>query len=273
MALQTPLPDLCRPHPLTQEDIAFFKRNGYVRLRGVCTPEELAPYADAIREYVKRKSADAQELEARDTYGKAFLQVMNIWEEDPVARSFVFGPRFAEIAAKLLEVEGVRLYHDQALFKEAGGGHTPWHQDQFYWPLATDNTVTMWIALTDIEPEMGPMRFAAGSHVEGYLGELPISDESEKHFEQYVAEKGFELTEPVAMKAGDATFHTGWTLHNAPPNRTDRVREAMTIIYFEDGVRISEPDNPNRQQDIESWLPGQKAGEKAESPLNPLLYP
>ena len=38
--------------------------------------------------------------------------------------------------------KSVRLYHDQALFKEAGGGITPWHQDQHYWPLDTDRTIT-----------------------------------------------------------------------------------------------------------------------------------
>jgi hypothetical protein len=37
-----------------------------------------------------------------------------------------------------MEVEGVRLYHDQALFKEAEGGITPWHADHtigLYQPL------------------------------------------------------------------------------------------------------------------------------------------
>ena len=71
----------------------------------------------------------------------------------------------------LLEVAGVRLYHDQALFKEAGGGHTPWHADQFYWPLATDRTVTAWVPLVDVPMEMGPLAFATGS---GSGPELPM---------------------------------------------------------------------------------------------------
>jgi len=37
----------------------------------------------------------------------------------------------------------VRIYHDHALFKEAGGRATYWHQDQYYWPLDTADTVTM----------------------------------------------------------------------------------------------------------------------------------
>ena len=62
-----------------------------------------------------------------------------------------------------MEVEGVRLYHDQALFKEAEGGITPWHADQYYWPLSTSKTITYWIPLQAIPLEMGPLEFSAGS--------------------------------------------------------------------------------------------------------------
>ena len=67
-------------------------------------------------------------------------------------------------------VDGVRLYHDQALYKEPGGGFTPWHQDQTYWPLDTTHTITMWMPLLDIPPNVGSMRFASGSHAFGNLG-------------------------------------------------------------------------------------------------------
>ena len=61
---------------------------------------------------------------------------------------FVFSKRLAKIAADLLTVDGVRMYHDQALFNEGGGGITPWHADQYYWPLATGKTITAWIPFT-----------------------------------------------------------------------------------------------------------------------------
>jgi ectoine hydroxylase-related dioxygenase (phytanoyl-CoA dioxygenase family) len=77
-------------------------------------------------------------------------------------------------------VAGVRLYHDQALYKEAGGGHTPWHQDQQYWPLDGVKCVTLWMPLVHASTkEMGTMRFADGSQELGYLGSLNVSDDSE----------------------------------------------------------------------------------------------
>lgn len=59
---------------------------------------------------------------------------MNLCEHSQVVCEFVTGKRLARIAAELLEVEGVRLYHDQSLYKEPGGGITPAHADQYYWP-------------------------------------------------------------------------------------------------------------------------------------------
>jgi hypothetical protein len=96
----------------------------------------------------------------------------------------IFSKRLAKIAADLMQVDGVRLYHDQALFKEAGGGITPWHADQHYWPLSTDKTITAWIPLQATPLEMGPLEFSAGSHVIQEGRELSISDDSEQQIEK-----------------------------------------------------------------------------------------
>ena len=84
---------------------------------------------------------------------------------------------------ELMGVDGVRLYHDQALYKEPGGGYTPWHQDQTYWPLDTTHTITMWMPLLDIPRKVGSMRFASGSHAFGNLGKEGIGDDSQAYFD------------------------------------------------------------------------------------------
>lgn len=246
-------------------------RNGHALIRGAADGIDLVSHRDSIRDAMRRLTNETRDLEDRDTYGKAFLQVTNLWQKDEAVRRFVFEKRFAHIAADLLGVEKVRLYHDQALFKEPGGGHTPWHQDKFYWPLDTDKMVTMWMPLVDVDEQMGLMRFATGSHIRGPVESIEISDESEKIFDRYVSENGFEIDGPSRMAGGDATFHLGWTIHSAGGNRSDRMREVMTIIYFADGARITQPTSKYQQADLEAWFPGQKPGEIAASELNPLL--
>lgn len=270
--LDATLPDLSSDYPLSPEQIREYHTDGHVLVRGLAAPPEIAAYRQVLLDAVERNNTETRPLEARDTYGKAFLQIMNLWVGDERARRFVLARRFAKVAAELMGVDGVRVYHDQALFKEPGGGPTPWHQDQHYWPLDTDRTITMWMPLVDVSRQSGTMRFASGSHRVGYLGDMPISDKSEEALQSFIAERGYRTTTYGAMAAGDATFHSGWTLHGAPGNPTQTMREVMTIIYFADGTRVGAADNKNRQNDLSTWLPGLAPGDVAASPLNPLAY-
>ena len=253
------------------EKIASFRENGHVLTEGILKPAELPAWRDTIHEATFRYNTETRKMEDRDTYGKAFLQVMNLWESDPGVRHFTLAKRFAGIAASLLGVDHVRLYHDQALYKEAGGGLTPWHQDQYYWPLSTMKTVTMWMPLVDIQVEMGMLTFASGSHKDGRVGNIAISDESETMLEDHIKDKKYPIHRATTMQAGDATWHYGWTLHSAPGNASGQTREVMTIIYFADGATVTEPINEHQEADRKRWLDGLAPGSPAASRLNPLL--
>src|SRR5919199_560582 len=119
--------ELNTSYPVSQEAIAFYQKNGYVKLKNVLSPEALAYYGDIITDLVFRLNTLTKPMEERSTYERAFLQIMNLWQEDEQAKEFVFSKRLAKIAANLMGVEAVRLYHDQALYKEPSGGITPWH--------------------------------------------------------------------------------------------------------------------------------------------------
>jgi ectoine hydroxylase-related dioxygenase (phytanoyl-CoA dioxygenase family) len=210
-------------------------------------------------------------LEERSTYGKAFLQLFNLWREHALVKELVFSKRIAQIASDLMEVNGVRLYHDQALFKEGGGGITPWHADQYYWPLATDKTVTAWIPLQATPLEMGPLEFSAGSHaiVEGR--ELEIGDESEALIQKKLRVTDFEhVIEPFDV--GEISFHSGWIFHRAGANSTQDMRKVMTIIYMDKDMLLKAPENANQENDWHTWCPGATIGDVIDTPLNPVLY-
>jgi hypothetical protein len=266
------LPDLDGDFEPTRACLEEFARCGHARVSGLATPEEVTAFRPGLLEAGAKGRYDHRPLEERDTYGKAFVQMFNLWRHTAAARAFVFARRFARTAAALMGVEGVRLYHDQALFKEPGGGPTPWHQDQFYWPLDTQHTITLWMPLVEVTPEMGPMEFASSSHRLGNLGDYAIGDGSQRAFEKVVREHGLPVCKYERFAPGDATFHAGWTLHRAPGNSSDRMREVMTMIYFANGVRVGPLDHSHRRFDRDAWLPGCEPGELAASRLNPLLY-
>jgi len=264
-----PALDIDSHYPLAAAQIEFYRENGYIKLKKVLSPEVLAHYGPEITRLVLDSSGKYAPLEERGTYGKAFLQIMNIWERSELMREFVFGKRLARIAAELMEAPGARMYHDQALYKEPGGGITPWHADQYYWPVSSNKTVTAWIPLTALPREMGPLQISPGTQNMKFGRDLEIGDESEKKLGDVLKDNPLVDT---PFDLGEVSFHSGWTFHRAGANTSSKPREVMTIIYMDEDMRLTEPKNKNQQADWDGWCPGAKIGEIINSPKNPLLW-
>lgn len=262
---------LAEYYNLSQDQIDFYQQNRFIKLKQVLNEETLAFFNQVISDRVQTMNTTNTSLEERNTYGKAFLQLFNLWREDELVKELIFSKRIAKIAADLMQTEGVRMYHDQALFKEGGGGITPWHADQYYWPLETDKTITAWIPLQATPLELGPLEFSAGSHqiIEGR--ELEIGDESETLIDQKLRVTDFKhVIEP--FDAGEISFHSGWVFHRAGANTTNQMRKVMTIIYMDEHMKLKQPENKNQILDWETWCPGAKIGEEINSPINPVLF-
>lgn len=263
--------DIDTRYALSAEQIGFFREHGYVKLKQVLSPEVLAYYGPAITRKVLELNRNTLPMAERTTYNKAFIQVGNLWTKCDTVKEFVFGKRLARIAAELLGVTGVRMWHDQALYKEPSGGFTPWHADQYYWPMASEKSVTAWIPHQATPLEMGPLAFAKNSHTFECGRELKISDESEVQISKAMHDQGFQYVEEP-FDLGEVSFHYGWTFHRAGPNVTDRAREVMTIIYMDEDMRLKQPTNDNQMSDWKAWCPGTEIGEVMKTHLNPVIY-
>jgi len=262
---------LLEDYELTKDQLDFYQQNRYIKLKQVLNKETLEFFNTAITARVNKMNTVTASIAERSTYGKAFLQLFNLWREDEVVKQLIFSKRLAKIAADLMQTQGIRLYHDQALFKEGGGGITPWHADQYYWPLETDKTVTAWIPLQATPLQLGPLEFSAGSHqvIEGR--ELEIGDESETAMQQRLRVTDFKhVIEP--FDAGEISFHSGWVFHRAGKNTTDQMRKVMTIIYMDRDMKLKQPENNNQVNDWNTWCPGATVGEVIDSPINPVLF-
>ena len=259
------------PYPLTQAQIAFYEQQRFIKLKQVLNAETIAFFNEVITQQVAVMNHEQTALEERSTYGKAFLQLFNLWRENSLIKELVFSKRLGQLASELMAVDGVRLYHDQALFKEAGGGITPWHADQYYWPLSSDKTVTAWIPLQATPLEMGPLEFSAGSHVIVAGRELEIGDESEEQIQKTLRVTDFEHV-IEAFDIGEISFHSGWIFHRAGANITDQMRKVMTVIYMDKDMVLKAPDNANQENDWKTWCPGAQIGAVIQTPLNELIY-
>lgn len=262
---------LKEPYQLSLEQVKFYNKNRFIKLKNVLNEECLEYFGSVISECVQKMSSQATPLEQRSTYGKAFLQLFNLWREDERAKALVFSKRLGKIATDLMQTTGVRLYHDQALYKEPGGGFTPWHADQYYWPVDTDKTVTAWMPLQGTPLEMGPLEFSAASHEIVAGRELEIGDESEVAIQQNLKVNSFKHV-VEAFEPGEISFHSGWVFHRAGANNTDQMRKVMTIIYMDKNMRLKNPENKNQVNDWNTWCPGTKVGDIIATPINPVLF-
>lgn len=262
--------ELNERYALTSSQVAFFDENGFIKIKHVLSSDVLAYMDEVITKEVDRFTDQVLPMEKRDTYGKAFLQIMNLWRQSEKVKEIVFSKRLAWLAADLLQVKGVRLYHDQALYKEPSGGHTPWHADQYYWPLASDKTITAWIPFQATPLEWGPLEFSAQSFQLTTGRDKKISDESQALLEATLKQRGFtHVVEPFEL--GEVSFHAGWLFHRAGPNRSGKMRKVMTMIYMDKDMVLKAPENENQTQDWKQWCPGAEIGKPIDTPLNPVL--
>jgi phytanoyl-CoA hydroxylase len=225
-------------YPLTGDQVTAYRRDGFISLPDVLTGEDLAQLREAVETAVAQENrSDNRPVEAKGTYEQIFIQKVNLWERHPAVAPFVLSPRFGNIATKL-EGRPMRLWHDQALFKEPHkGAKTPWHQDSPYWPHDDRaHSTTIWIALKDATLENGCMTFVPGTHHDQFQAvNLGRPDDLFEFAPQFKGIKG-EICE---LRAGSATFHNGLTFHYAGPNKSTAMREAFAVIYMPDGTRFN----------------------------------
>tara|TARA_Y100001968_G_scaffold330974_1_gene384207 strand:- start:899 stop:1750 length:852 start_codon:yes stop_codon:yes gene_type:complete len=247
-----------------------FNEEGFVVARDLFDSSEIEFYREVIKDAIKeRKQFDERSLEDKTEYEQSFTQCQNLWEDYIDIRRLTFDERICKIASELLNVDAIRLWHDQALIKESGGRETDPHHDQPYWPIKETNTITAWIPLCDVDESNGQLGFYPGSHK--MKDKKFINIFSGKVNEKEFIETSNLVSEEISyqnLKAGDVSFHHGLTFHRAKPNLSDSDRIVHTAIFFADGSTRGDD-----QFHFSVDRPEIKVGQKIQSDVTPLAYP
>ena len=262
--------ELAEPYHLSDYQVNFFKKNGFIKLKKVFSPGAVLKLRAELVNLLKKEFKVDPDNEAYDR----FLSLEMIWPDNPLLRAYVLSPRLGQISANLLEVSAVRLYHDNVLAKQSGCGRTPWHFDNHHFPLDTNDVVTAWAPVQPTPVEMGPLSFAypLGVH------ELVKAVTFEKNGTGYDSEvskifsKNNVNVNETPFELGEVSFHHNLNFHTASGNRTNRSRIALANTYYRDGARvINAPTMVSG--DWQKFMPNVSPGEIAASPLNPICWP
>lgn len=233
---------------LDDDAIAGYRRDGFIRIPGVLTPDEVTRYREAVARVYEREEG----LGSSDPgYARIFKQVIQLWKVDPVLRELTLHPGLAGLATQLAGVP-LRLWHDHMLVKKPhNGAPTEYHQDSPLWPHAgSRHSLSAWVALIDVPVERGCMTFMPGQQERTDIRRVDLKDKTDMF--AAAEDLAFAPRVTVPLRAGDVTFHNGYTPHTANANDTDEFRWAFVIAYMDRETTYNGASHPiTNEMDIE----------------------
>lgn len=209
---------------ITDAEVAFYHENGWVKLDRLVTPELAAEMLAAGQRQVEGKGPEAYNNLSRDGV-------------EPY-RSVIFGDTMGRNAERLVDRKRLtdeeiplRFRADHFVCRPPHGTHgSAYHQDSAEHGSDRVGELQFWLALAEVTPEMGAMRFLSGAHRAGPLGSVFNGGPDLLELYPKLVDL-YELSPPFHYQPGDATVHHGFMVHGAPPNKTDRSRWSCIFSY------------------------------------------
>ena len=234
---------------ITSEHMRNFSTNGAVLLKGAFS-EFVEDAQNAIEENIENPSWRERTYKPDDG-GQAFFQDYVVWNKFDGYRNLVKNSKMASMAAKLMNSNTARIFHDHILVKEPGNSVvTPWHQDQPYYLCEGEQTISFWVPL-DYIPRERTIEYIAGSHAWGknfkpqrFDGtDLFQGDKSEVVPDVANMRDQFDIL-GWEMNPGDAVAFHFRTLHGAPANTSKIRRRVISIRWVGDDARYAKRLGP-----------------------------
>lgn len=237
---------------LTAEQIESYRENGFVILEDFLTPEELETWRRCTLEAVEQRldtrmpegsHALKNQSDPNDFYNRVFTQCLRLADIHDGMHELIFNRDLARMGATLAGVDGLRIWHDQALLKPPYGNPTAWHLDNPYWSFDSRDALSVWVALDDVSQQNGCLYYLPGSHQQAeHSRNTGIGNVFGDLFRVYPEWLGIEPV-PAECPAGSAVWHNGLTAHGAGANVTPRPRRAMTCAFMPDGCTYNGKPN------------------------------
>ncbi|HSB10734.1 MAG TPA: phytanoyl-CoA dioxygenase family protein [Blastocatellia bacterium] len=258
---------------LSDEQVTFYRENGYVAGIRVLTGEQVEVLRDEVGalmdpahqahhlfyEYHSNESPDPN---------TTLFHALGAWRITAGFHDLLWNPAFTVAASQLLEGP-VRFWHDQLFCKPPHhGGVVAWHQDYSYWTRTVPmNHLSCWIGLDDSSRDNGCVHYIPGSHRWSLLPITGLAGDMDA-IKEVLTERQKTAFVPVAveLKKGEASFHHPLMIHGSYGNRSKLPRRATVINVFRDGVRSASDAPP--LEGVPSVCKGQPMGGR----FFPLLF-
>jgi phytanoyl-CoA hydroxylase len=225
---------------VTDEQINFFYKHGYLMLEHAFSPAEVKAGLDGLFSLIagenpkyrgimyerKAKGVAVDQLppDARQDYVRKFMWFV---EYEDRLKALAYHPQMLELLHRLLGDEP-SLFQDMALIKPPRiGREKPWHQDHAYFDLPLNTPVVgVWIALDEATTENGCMVIYPGSHRQG-----PVVHFNRRDWQICDTYDRLSGALAVPLKPGGALFFHSLLHHGTPANTSTQRRRAVQFHY------------------------------------------
>ena len=219
---------------------AEFERDGYF-LAPEAVPQDLVERAiehmDSVIGGAYETGVPPLPYGTPDPSSNALIKIDQPQAADRTLLEVVSHPALGALAALITGAGMVQVWAVQLLYKPPGGeavGNVGWHQDWQYWRnwWAEDSEVfTVWLALSDVTDQSGPMLLVKGSHKWGFLdaGNFFESDIEGLKDRMPVPPGQTWTAVPAVLPPGGVSFHHHLTVHGSGPNLSPEPRRSLAI--------------------------------------------
>ncbi|WP_147678054.1 phytanoyl-CoA dioxygenase family protein [Algibacter pacificus] len=276
---QPETPEEWMQYALTEEQIAFYKKSGYLSGVKIMTEaqvdilnEELEKL-QKVNEEQKKLFYHYKSNESEDP-NKVLFHAIGGWRVMLGFHDLLWAPAF-RMAAYQLMGNSYRLFHDQLFCKPAKhGGVVAWHQDFSYWTFTKPmNHLTCWVGLDDANTENGCLYYIPNSHNWGLLPITGLTGDMDAVKEVLNSEqlKDFNNKKANVLPKGYASFHHPLMMHGSYTNNSERSRRAVVVNVMDTNTK-SNISSFERQEDLKDFPPMGVDGDILNDKCFPILF-
>lgn len=255
---------------LTKRQVKQYQDNGFIVIEDFPNAKELETWRavteDAVKQRLIERNGLTNQNDPNTYYAQVFTQCVRLADTHAGMTELMLDARLGEMAGTLAGVNGIRIWHDQALIKPPYGNPTAWHLDNPYWSFYSRDAISLWMALDDATLANGCMWYIPGTHKLARYDNVGIGHNIRDLFRVYPEWMQMEAVAAPA-RAGSAVFHNGLVAHGAGANMTPRPRRAMTCAYMPDGSTFNGQKNVLREDYFKSLKQGDVICDEQQVPL------
>ena len=219
---------------LTSEQIASYKKQGYLGVENVLTDAETDELRRVTDEFVEKSREVTEHTEAFDlepghtSETPKLRRLKSPITQHKVYKNALHHEKILEIVSQLIGY-GLRCNGNKLNMKQPGyGSPVEWHQDWAFYPHTNDDLLAVGVALDDMTEENGPLLVIPGSH------KGPVYDHHQDgHFCGAITDPEFndKGAVPVMVNAGGITLHHVRMLHGSVANTSNHPRRLLLFQY------------------------------------------